>query len=51
MCRATRHKGTVRYECSKCGKHFPKRNRIAIHYGKCKGGVVGVNTGTIGERG
>lgn len=46
----TRHKGTVSYKCNKCGKRFPKRNRVAIHYGKCKGDVVATTTDTDGER-
>ena len=39
-----KHEGTVSFACSKCGKKFPKRNRIAIHYGKCKGGIGGRST-------
>ena len=39
----SKHEGTVSFECRKCGKKFPKRNRIAIHYGKCNGGSTEIN--------
>ena len=46
----SKHEGTLSFECRKCGKKFPKRNRIAIHYGKCNGGIGGRNTEVNRER-